>query len=628
MGKNHKHIKHLKSEKAKVKLKAKKVKHLPKGLNVTDPTFKVKKIVIREQLKQHDETEILSKRKLNVKELLSRLQHHNSTVRQEAVKELKEILSHHTPELLSSQFGPLLRGVSALCLDKEKDIRRDSFKVLGLILGPISNEQLAPYRDVLISYLRCAMTHIDPRIKEDALLFLDVLASNCGSILARNSRKVLPNFLDMISKLHTEMKPGRQLTTTLNSKNTSVKWRSKVLERLADMFRSIVNYHKTEKICGSNAKSRVIRVDKNTKYIPIYLESSRLVCEIDFERKDNAKENSADESLNADEFTRYVEMLMPLIFDSWIEVCPTEKTIDNSELLISSEAAELLKSIVDITQLIIECIDMLHSNCETDVKLWFRNNYQNAYTKNVFSRFPYSKTTTTRRALPFSVPGKSRKRQEDFFLVESRDTCLEQNLNICQIYVWFTSISSNDKFLPRLNKTFCGSIAEYLIDKLESWSNANNQVLPQLTTLLKTLLLKASKIWYANHINLSQVLQSVVNACCDQTNREMQLQLFAIVSDITLDHTLQQLHTESAFKEFVLSLPSLLLKSKIHENTIEIINRVVLRYREWLEAELRLNHDAIIENAKKIEITGSDDVNRSRLMICNLFYFLNTQIYY
>lgn len=66
MAKRHKHIKCLKSEKAKVKLKSK-TNRLPKNLNVTDTSFKAKKIVIREQLKHHDETEILSTRKLNVK---------------------------------------------------------------------------------------------------------------------------------------------------------------------------------------------------------------------------------------------------------------------------------------------------------------------------------------------------------------------------------------------------------------------------------------------------------------------------------------------------------------------------------------------------------------------------------
>lgn len=67
MGKNHRHQKQLKSEKAKVKLKTGTKQPLPKGLNITDASFKVKKIVIREQLKQQDVTQILSHRKLNVK---------------------------------------------------------------------------------------------------------------------------------------------------------------------------------------------------------------------------------------------------------------------------------------------------------------------------------------------------------------------------------------------------------------------------------------------------------------------------------------------------------------------------------------------------------------------------------
>ncbi len=66
MSKNHKRLKRLKSEKAKVKLKAKTVHQLTKGLNATDTSFKVKKILIREQLKQRDETEVLSTRKLNI----------------------------------------------------------------------------------------------------------------------------------------------------------------------------------------------------------------------------------------------------------------------------------------------------------------------------------------------------------------------------------------------------------------------------------------------------------------------------------------------------------------------------------------------------------------------------------
>lgn len=65
MAKGHRHQKKLKSERAKVKLKGSK-QLLPKGLNITDASFKVKKIVIREQLKEKDVSEILSRRKLNI----------------------------------------------------------------------------------------------------------------------------------------------------------------------------------------------------------------------------------------------------------------------------------------------------------------------------------------------------------------------------------------------------------------------------------------------------------------------------------------------------------------------------------------------------------------------------------
>ena len=53
-----------KQENSKVKLKASK-KLLPKGQNVTDTNFKVKKIVIRDQVHEHKVGEFLNKKNLN-----------------------------------------------------------------------------------------------------------------------------------------------------------------------------------------------------------------------------------------------------------------------------------------------------------------------------------------------------------------------------------------------------------------------------------------------------------------------------------------------------------------------------------------------------------------------------------
>lgn len=62
-----KHKKFLKSEKSKVKLKDNKDKKLPKGLNVTKTDFKVKKIVIKEQIRNTFNADGTVIRKENIK---------------------------------------------------------------------------------------------------------------------------------------------------------------------------------------------------------------------------------------------------------------------------------------------------------------------------------------------------------------------------------------------------------------------------------------------------------------------------------------------------------------------------------------------------------------------------------
>jgi len=61
------HKKFMKKEKSKVKLKVAHKTVLPKGQNITDTNFKVRKIVLPSQLKERGDHEILSKGHLNIK---------------------------------------------------------------------------------------------------------------------------------------------------------------------------------------------------------------------------------------------------------------------------------------------------------------------------------------------------------------------------------------------------------------------------------------------------------------------------------------------------------------------------------------------------------------------------------
>lgn len=59
--------KFMKKEKSKVKLKVAHKTLLPKGQNVTDTNFKVRKIMLQGQLKERGQHEILSRGNLNVR---------------------------------------------------------------------------------------------------------------------------------------------------------------------------------------------------------------------------------------------------------------------------------------------------------------------------------------------------------------------------------------------------------------------------------------------------------------------------------------------------------------------------------------------------------------------------------
>lgn len=174
---------------------------------------------------------------------MSKLQHHNAVNRNDGLKHLKEIITNH-PQETSKHLGAMLQGICQLALDIEKDVRRECFKALNLVFASQTPDLIAPFVNVITSYLRCAMTHINIQIQEDSLSLLDCLLLYAPTLVATNSDTIFTCFLDMISKMRTESNPQRTLTVHLGRKQTNVKWRSKVLDRLLGILKAIVENRK------------------------------------------------------------------------------------------------------------------------------------------------------------------------------------------------------------------------------------------------------------------------------------------------------------------------------------------------------------------------------------------------
>lgn len=419
MGSSYK--KRQRAEKAKTKLKSRK---LPKGLNLTKTEFKVRKIIIKDQIKQS--TIVEGQRLYDLKELNSKLKHHNHNHRQDALSKVREaILVHH--EKLPIHINDLIQSISALSLDQERSIRQESFRVLSTLLDYLTPERTAPFFHILSSYLRCAMTHIHTAIQEDALLMLDILLKHVPELVAADSTRILQNFLEMISSARNDGKitgtkiqssaaettatsaSGRALLTlAVGQKQTAMKWRARVLIRLQEMLRTLVSYKRQQmksiKEQQRNPKTFIFNKDK-AQYVNLLrrsIETNTFTFDEDVSCGFNYSTNNS-----TTELCSYIENLMPLLIESWMEVKPKNKRDDQYQqnmtekkklmegvLPLTADAANTLNIVLDVIEHLWCLIDLYESvelGTEKELTAWFQDTYQETFANNFIQStlFPY-----------------------------------------------------------------------------------------------------------------------------------------------------------------------------------------------------------------------------------------------
>lgn len=348
-----------KAEKSKIKLKGAK---LPKGTNVTKTNFKVRKIVIPEQLKERNLSNVaaLSSRSLSAKDCLAKLKQNNPASKCDGLRGIREILGKLPSEITENNLSLAVKSIASVAVDQERDVRRDCYKTLGLLFAAAKEENILPFFDILLSFLRCAMTHIQPRIQEDSLLLLDTYLMYLPKLVLLNRDKIFPQFLDMISKLRNESKPERTLTLSLNKQQTNTKWRTRVLMRLIGMLKILIDRKRGSKELAndqevetkevedtsnpfatksSQISSATLKIDnvfdvKSAGHYPLIKRNLYEPCPLPFLFRKTIGETKLTMSDQLDEGRKlktYVQMLMPLLFESWLEVRPAISGFESSD---------------------------------------------------------------------------------------------------------------------------------------------------------------------------------------------------------------------------------------------------------------------------------------------------------
>lgn len=94
---------------------------------------------------------------------------------------------------------------------------------------------------------------------------------------------------------------------------------------------------------------------------------------------------------------KYIELLMPLLFETWMEVRPSKlnnvKTLDGfdeEDICISNEAAFTLKTTIEIIEQLLALVEMCDRDVNNDdLMKWFRRKYSHEYQNQFLTGFPF-----------------------------------------------------------------------------------------------------------------------------------------------------------------------------------------------------------------------------------------------
>ncbi|KAL7745310.1 hypothetical protein ACLKA6_015333 [Drosophila palustris] len=625
MGGHHK--KNLRAEKAKVKLKGAK---LPKGLNVTKTDFKVRKIEIREQLKESSLLSINGQRQLNLKETLSRLKHHNQKFRTDALRNVRDAVKLGQAEHLIGHLNELFQGIAGGALDMERDVRRESFKTLDVLLEALPTQAVVPFFHIIAAYLRCAMTHVQPAIQEDSLLLLDVLLQRVPSrmLAERSASTIIGHFIDMISRArHDTQHTNRLLTVRLGQgqgqgQQTTIKWRTKVLLRLQQILGTLLEQHGSRSGSGSikTTTTRVVHFDaKNPQFYnvlsPLQVDS-RGVHVMLGERLRQAD----DQQLRG-----YVEQLMPLLQDNWLEVRPQQQGQQGQQqLLLNVDAAESLHVLLDIMaqlwQLVLHYESMQQEHTR-HLSNWMRQTFAASFMRNFLKdcSYPYQRIPVV--VQPPSSRSKKKRKQHP----SQGELCIAQNLSLVQLICHFYPQPEEAQ------REDYGCLLVYINQCLRQLQELSPDEQLRLVAALRALLLD-------NGASLLQLqahqMGSVMSNCIDEyvqqhyTTREgvatRMLNLLCLI--VQRRQLYEGYGGEAQFATFLNYLPQLLLKPSVADATLTAMSTLCRQQNGVFMFALAENAFQVLANLEQLQVTGdaSNDDNRrfeNQKRILNLFYY-------
>lgn len=487
-------------------------------------------------------------------------------------------------------------------------VRREALKVIHLILSNVPIEKIEPFFDIMSTYLRSAMTHIDNRIQEDSLLLLDILLLCTPEKVAKDFYKIIPNFLDMISKLRVDSKPGRTLTVNLDSQMTSVKWRVKVLHRLKDFLHKFVEYNNIDKIGNTIAKNTHLFEKTQMNHYSLLNKSYTSVCNVScFSSRNLHDVVLLDE---VEKFKEYFETLMPLLFETWVEVCPNVNSENNIETIVSEDAAILLKHAVEVVAVLWQLVQYFNKkNPNADIQKIFCIKYRQPFNQHFVHPFPFVTNIRSRQVQSENSPFEDS-------ITDSK--LVAQNLEICHLFIMFNPFvnikSQNREILSVLN----------YIEKMFN-QNTQDNINDVVIKILNTIFSKEVTSWTKTLSVMDALFRKIIWAYFNKDlSNQFKQKIFSLLCKIALNDKLGHFHNSESYEKWVNNLPDILLEESVTVQTIDIIYKFATRNNNTFNIVVKPKLLRIIENLPKLSVSDASDDTIKYHKLFSLLYWVKS----
>ncbi|PWN37541.1 uncharacterized protein FA14DRAFT_159553 [Meira miltonrushii] len=151
--------------------------------NATNTSFKARSIALPQQsIGRERENTLVTRRKLNLEDLLGQLRHPTANVRRDALNGLLELLQDERSLniLIPSR---IVGNVVRLLSDDDVGVRNALLQFWTAYTTKLTAKRLIPYTSIVVLHITSSMSHIFPDIRIDAVKFLNISLTAFGQCM-------------------------------------------------------------------------------------------------------------------------------------------------------------------------------------------------------------------------------------------------------------------------------------------------------------------------------------------------------------------------------------------------------------------------------------------------------------